>query len=461
MSGNRAASDQTEEARCHRARLSGVVVVAVTGSCGKTTTKDLIASLLATRYRGSKSSGSYNCGTDIARDLLAVHPDDRFFVQELGAWGPGTLDAGIDLIHPHIAVVTNLRNDHYSAFGGPRGAQAEKGKLVACLPGTGTAVLNWDDEYVRELAGRTSAPILRVGRNPQADLHAVDITSRWPAPLSFRAVCGREQVPVRTRLLGEHLLGSALAALAVGIIFGMTLTQAAAALEAAEPTPRRMTPVAHPDGITFIRDDFKAPSDSIPEVLAFMRDATATRKLAVLGRISDYPGRSRPTYTDVAGQAIASLDAVVFVGQRAAELWGKQHSGSAADQHRLRQQLGLNRHGAAHRPADMYVFETVARASRFLSGYLRADDLVLLKGSGPTDHLERILLSRQQPVSCWLRHCGRMTSCDACELLAAGCWEARSAAHSDAPSRREKTKSLSSVTGDSQRRGTEGGSRER
>jgi UDP-N-acetylmuramoyl-tripeptide--D-alanyl-D-alanine ligase len=418
-----AGSDLCDEARRHRARLTGVVVVAVTGSCGKTTTKDLIASLLASRYRGSKSSGSDNCGTDIARVLLDVHPGDRFFVQELGAWGPGTLDAGIDLIRPHVAVVTNLRNDHYSAFRGPGGAQAEKGKLVAGLPAAGAAVLNWDDPYVRELAGRTSAPILSVGQNPHADLRAVDVTSRWPAPLSFRAIHGRQTARVRTRLFGEHLLGSALAALATGLIFGLTLAQAAAALEAAEPTPRRMSPVAHPDGITFIRDDFKAPADSVPEVLAFLREAAATRKVAVFGRISDFPGRSRRTYTDVAQQAVDAVDAVVFVGERAAELWGQRHGGSAADQRRLRQQLGFTRDdadAAAHPPADMYVYESVAQASSFLSGYLRGGDLVLLKGSGPTDHLERILLNRCQPVSCWLRHCGRMNSCDACELLTAG-----------------------------------------
>lgn len=417
--GTVAIGDLRAQARRHRARLGGVVV-AVTGSCGKTTTKDLIASLLASRYLGSKSTGSDNCGSDIARDILAADPSDQFFVQELGAWGPGTLDAGIDLIRPQVAVVTNLRNDHYSAFRGPRGAQAEKGKLVACLPAAGTAVLNWDDPYVRELADRTRARILSFGRDPAASLHAFDITSIWPAPLSFHAICGRQRAHVRTRLFGEHLLGSALAALAVGITFGLSLPDAATALEAAMPTPRRMTPVAHPDGITFMRDDFKAPADSIPEVLGFLRGATATRKVAVLGRISDFPGRSRPIYTEVARQAIACLNAVVFVSKRAAELWGEQHNESAAGQSRLRHQLGLAGDGAertGHPPADMYVFGSVAHASRFLSGYLRAGDLVLLKASGPADHLERVLLSRYQPVACWLPHCGRMCSCDGCDLL--------------------------------------------
>jgi UDP-N-acetylmuramoyl-tripeptide--D-alanyl-D-alanine ligase len=411
--------DLHAEARRHRAALTGVAFVAVTGSCGKTTTKDLIASVLATRHRGGKSSGSNNCGTDVAADLLAVRANDEFFVQELGAWGPGTLDPGIDLIRPHIAVVTNLRNDHYSAFHGPRGAQTEKGKLVACLPATGTAVLNWDDPYVRELAGVTSARLLSFGRSDRAVLRATDVTSQWPAPLSFRVIHGRKQIHVRTRLFGEHLLGSALAALAVGIVFDLPLPEAAAALEGAEPTPRRMTPVAHPDGVTFIRDDFKAPADSIPDVLRFLRTATANRTVAVLGRISDFPGRSRRTYTTIARQAVADLDAVVFVGERAVDLWGEQHSAAMADQAQLRHQLDLTESDLDHPapPGDMYVFGLVETASRFLSTYLRAGDLVLLKASGPTDHLERILLSRQQPVSCWLASCGRLTSCDVCDLL--------------------------------------------
>jgi UDP-N-acetylmuramoyl-tripeptide--D-alanyl-D-alanine ligase len=367
--------------------------VAVTGSCGKTTTKNLIACVLGSRYQVSKSTGSNNCGSDVLDDLRKVRPDDAVFVQELGAWGAGTLDAGLALVQPRIGVITNFRNDHYSAFHGPRGAQAEKGKLVTGLPATGTAVLNWDDPLVRELASHTPAHVFSYGCGPDAELRAVDVTSRWPEPLTFRAIHRGTSVPVRTRLLGTHLVGSALAALAVGLVFGLPLQGAVAALESAPPTLRRMTSVRHPDGVTFIRDDFKAPVDSVPEVLAFLREASAARKLAVFGRISDYPGRSRRAYEAVARQASEVLDTVIFVGTRAVELWGSR------------------------RRASPYVFELVAQASGFLTGYLRAGDLVLLKGSGPTDHLERIMLSRQQPVSCWLPDCGLTTSCDACERL--------------------------------------------
>jgi UDP-N-acetylmuramoyl-tripeptide--D-alanyl-D-alanine ligase len=408
--------DVRDAAARHRDLLTGVGIVAVTGSCGKTTTKDLIAAVLGCRLRGSKSVGTNNCGTDLARYLLAVQPDDQFFIQELGAWGPGTLDAGISLLRPGVGVVTNLRNDHYSAFHGPRGAQAEKGKLVAALPPAGTAVLNWDDPYVRELAAATSARVFSFGRRRDADLRAVDVHAAWPAPLSFTAVHGRHRVDVHTRLFGAHLLGSALAAMAVALIHDLSLDEAAAALALAEPTPQRMVPVTGSDGVTFIRDDFKAPADSLPEVLAFMHEATATRKLAVFGRIGDYPGRSRPTYTRIAHEATAALDTTIFIGQRAVDLWGEQHSPAAADQQRLRQHLGP---AGGTSTGQMYVFETVADATRFLSTELRRGDLVLLKGSGLADHLERILLNRGRPVTCWQASCGRSHACDTCELLTA------------------------------------------
>jgi UDP-N-acetylmuramyl pentapeptide synthase len=422
-----AAAAYVSEARRHRTHLANVVVIAVTGSCGKTTTKDLTAAILASRFKGSKSEDTKNCGLDLAATVLAAHPDDDFLVQELGAWGPGTLDAGIEFVRPEIAIVTNLRNDHYSSLRGPRGAQAEKGKLVASLPSTGVAVLNWDDPLVRELSSWTTARTLSFGRSQDAEMRAWGISSRWPEPLSFSVSHRGETICVRTRLLGEHLLGSALAAFSIGILFGMTLDETAAALASAEPTFRRMSPVTASDGVTFIRDDWKAPADSISEALSFVKSAIAQRKIAVLGRISDCPGRSRHMYNRVAREAMSALDAVVFVGERATQLWGEQKSVSLTAQGELRRRVKLAPNdvpealadGEDSRLGDMLVFNTVRDADAFLQDYLRAGDLVLVKGSGPADHLERLILTRGQGVTCWLRQCGKLYPCDVCDLVRA------------------------------------------
>jgi UDP-N-acetylmuramoyl-tripeptide--D-alanyl-D-alanine ligase len=401
-----------EDAHRHRATLDRPVFIGITGSCGKTTTKDLIAALLSTRFRTRKSEGTLNCGLDLARSVLSVRQDDAFLVQEMGAWGAGTLEPAIALVRPRIAVVTNLRNDHYSSFHGPRGAQAEKGKLVASLPPDGTAVLNWDDPLVRELAAWTSASVVSFGRSDEAELRAWDVGASWPQRLSFRVAYRGESRRVETRLLGEHLLGSALAALAVGLRCGLSLDEATSALRTVPPSFRRMSPVSL-GSVVFIRDDYKAPADSLPEVLAFMRDARAERKLAVIGRIADIAGRSRPTYTQVARQALAILDTTIFVGARATELWGTHTSLAVDDQQRRRHQIAGADGGA------MLVFETVEHTAHFLHHYLRSGDLVLLKGSGPADHLERVLLDREAPVSCWETSCGRTDACDACALLRA------------------------------------------
>lgn len=417
-------ADLLSAAHRHRDQLRDVTFVAVTGSCGKTTTKDLAAAILATRYKGSKNDDTRNCGPDLVATVLAARPDDDFLVQELGAWGPDTLDEGISLVRPDIGVVTNLRNDHYSSFRGPRGAQAEKGKVVARLPPHGAAVLNWDDPLVRELSSWTPARTLSFGRSADAALRAWDVTACWPGRLFFKVSYGHETAQVRTQLVGEHLLGSALAALCVAILFGMTLDEAVAALATAGHTFRRMSPVVHSDGVTFIRDDWKAPLDSLPEVLSFMRTAAAPRKLAVLGRISDIPGRSRQSYERVAFEAMTVLDAVVFVGKRATELWG-EHQGLAAPA-----RAAIFRRTAGTSPAPgsspstsedeqlgkMFVFSSVYGADAFLQGYLTSGDLVLLKGSGPADHLERLILNREWRVECWLPDCGRVYPCDMCNL---------------------------------------------
>lgn len=414
--------DVHEQAVRHRQALHDVVAIGVTGSCGKTTTTHLIAAVLSSRYRVTKSDGFWNCGLGIAHSLLSVGADDDFLVQELGAWGPGTLDAGIALVRPDVAVITNFRDDHYSSFRGARGAQAEKGKLVAAVEPGGTAVLNYDDALVREVAERTTARTLGFGRHADADLRAFDVTARWPDRLTFSAAYRGDRRRVRTRLLGDHLLGSALAALGVGLAFGLSLDEAASALEGTEPHFRRMSPVSGLDGVTFIRDDYKAPADSMPEVLVFMADAVAERKVGVFGRISDYPGRSRRCYSRVARDALAALDVVIFVGQRATDLWGERWSTAAADQAALRERLEPATGWWRALPAvgDMLVFGTVREASGFLGDFLCAGDLVLLKASGEADHLERVLLSRQQAVNCWLTSCGRKEACDVCSFLPVG-----------------------------------------
>jgi UDP-N-acetylmuramoyl-tripeptide--D-alanyl-D-alanine ligase len=387
--------------QAHRAACAAVTFVAITGSCGKSTTKHLAEALLADRLSGVASPGSENCGAPLVDNVLRTSPTHDYCLQEMGAWGPGTLDRGLELVRPAIGVVLNVRRDHFGAFGGLDATAAEKVKVVAGLPPSGTAILNADDPRVAAMRAATSARVLAFGRSRPADLRACDVTARWPDRLTFELAYEGTRRAVRTRLVGEAGLGSALAALAIALAMGVALDEAVARLAEVEPLPRRMSVVELPDGVTFVRDDFKASSDSIPEAFAFMSSARAARKIAVLGRISDHPGRSRPAYEACARAAIDVVDELMFAGERPHSLWC---SGPTPWD------------GGSHR-AKVSVLPTVQDAARDLGARLRAGDLVLLKASGRADHVERILHARTGEVACWQANCGRVTACEECELL--------------------------------------------
>ena len=397
------------DARSRRLELAAhgrVRFVAITGSCGKTTTKDLAAAILGGLRAGGSSPGSDNCGAAVGRNVLAVRPDDEFFIQELGAWGAGTLDAGLDLIRPEIGVVLNIRRDHYSQFHDLANTQAEKSKVVRCLPADGVAILNAGDERVWDMRQHTRARVVGFGAHRDAALRIEDVRSAWPERLSFDLRADGRSFRVATRLHGAHLAPSAAAAIAIAHALGVRIEDAIERLASVEPTPRRMSTATTGSGVTFVRDDFKAVSDSIGEVLQFLGDARAARKVLVLGRISDHPGRSRAIYTAVARAAARVVDLLVLVGERPESLWGGPRRATPEFLTELRGER-----------ARVELFASVREAAGFLSSELQPGDLVLLKASGASDHLERVALVHDRAVRCWRASCGLVLACDECERL--------------------------------------------
>ena len=401
-------NEYVAKAWAHRQSLTTVRFIAITGSCGKTTTKDLAAGLLAPTFQGSSNPGSGNCGMDLVDHLLRVEPDHDFCIQELGAWGPATLDTGVKLVAPHIGVVLNVRRDHYAAFHGLEHTQAEKAKVIESLPDDGAAILNAGDPYVWEMRSRTRARVVSFGSNVDADFRMQNVRSNWPERLSFDLWWSGECRHVRTQLIGEQLAGSAAAAIAIAHTMGVPLDQAVERIAQLMPTERRMSSIVTGSGIAVVRDDFKATSDSLPEFLRFLECARAQRKVAVVGRISDYPGRSRSVYTSFAKSAARIVDLLIFVGERPDSLWGddpRESDGGLAE--------------FSGERAKVRLFRTVRDASHFLRGELRRGDLLALKGSGVSDHLERIVLEHLTTVQCWRDQCGLNICCDSCGLL--GC----------------------------------------
>lgn len=384
-------------ARRHRARLRNTLFVGVTGSTGKTTTTYLVAAVLSRRGPGKSTLRNANRPYRVAQTVLGTRSADGFCVVELSAdGGPGYLDLPIRLVEPTIGVVTNIGMDHISAFRSLDAIAAEKRKLITALPTAGIAILNADDPRVAAMAGQCRGRVITYGLAPGAMVRAERIRSQWPDRLSFVALHQGETVPVETRLYGTHWVSCVLAALAAGLAVGLPLAEAARAVADVEPMNARLSAVTGADGVAFLRDDWKAPLWSIPPALAVLGDARASRKVAVIGTLSDYPGDSARRYAMVARQALEVADLVVFVGPWAsAALAAKRQPGDEA----------------------IKAFARVQDAAAFLHRELRAGDLVLLKGSNRADHLVRIMLARTRTVRCWLSDCGRPVFCETCDLI--------------------------------------------
>jgi len=385
-------------AKLHRLTLPDTQFIGITGSAGKTTTKDLCREILSSFYPVMSTSRSLNTPIIIAETMLATEKRHKYCIMELGAFKPGALDLPLKLFKPKVGVLTVIGQDHFRAFHGMGmdGIAAEQAKLIEALPKDGVAVLNLDDPRVKEIGDRCKARIIWVGRAEGATLRLLDATSRYPQPLTLRIEYQGKIHEVATGLHGEHLALSVLCALGVALAAGLALQQTIPHLALALPTEGRMQPVVMGDGVTFLRDDNKAPGWSLPAPLEFLSQAAAARKVAVIGSISDFSGDNSDKYKQFARKIRQHADLVVFVGQNA-------HRALRARKDEQDQTL--------------QGFSTMREAANYLRETYKSGDLVLLKGSNKVDHLERLVFDRQQPISCWRERCGFGIFCGSCPQL--------------------------------------------
>ncbi|MCD6680944.1 MAG: aminoacyl-tRNA hydrolase [Burkholderiaceae bacterium] len=380
----------------NRRRLRHTTFIGITGSAGKTTTKDLAAAILERFGPCHRNSITANEHYHIFRTVATAARIHRYCVVEASATRPGYLDRSIQVIRPDISAVTLIAREHYSAFKQLEAIAEEKRKLVAALSPTGVAILNIDDPLVRAIGERHHGRIIWVGKDQRADLRLLSCRSMWPEPLTLELCHSGQTTEVRTRLHGAHLALPVAMAVGIGLAIGATVAEAAVALAEAEGTEARMQ-VETIDGVTFVRDDWKAPQWSLQAPFDFMRDARASRKIIVIGSISDSPKSPTQRFRHAAREALKAVDLVLLVGTSALEA--------------LRAGIGpedANRSKA---------FTSVREAAEFLRSELRAGDLVLLKGTAKQDHLARLMFDRRNPVQCWRASCGMPDNCDRCARL--------------------------------------------
>tara|TARA_E500000305_G_scaffold21563_1_gene16429 strand:- start:13874 stop:15784 length:1911 start_codon:yes stop_codon:yes gene_type:complete len=376
-----------------RSVLGKVEFIGITGSAGKTTTKDLCAGILSDKGPVTKTQQSSNEPAMVANTVVATRPGDRYSVVEVSGGEPRAMNWPLRLFTPSIAVVTLIQREHARSDFGLEDIATEKFRLVQALPKDGIAILNIDDPLLLERGRHCRRKVIWVGRSEGATLRLLECQSKWPKPLTLKVEYKGEDHTVVTALHGEQLALSVLCALAVAVAAGMELPDAIKSLRKLEPSEGRMQVVAARDDITFLRDDWKAPLWSLDAPMNFMRDAEAPRKVMVIGTLSDYSRSASKLYPQVAERALEIADQVIFVGVHAYRATKK-----ATGEQRER----------------LHGFADLRQTSLYLREVLRPGDLVLLKGSSRADHLVRLILDRENPVACWESRCGKSQFCTQC-----------------------------------------------
>jgi UDP-N-acetylmuramoyl-tripeptide--D-alanyl-D-alanine ligase len=278
----------TRRVRRHTAGLEGVTVVAVTGSMGKTTTKDLIAEMLAGAGPTLKTRGTANGADAVPNTLLAIRPEHRFAAIELGIFdSPGEMTWMASLFQPRVAVLTGIGEDHVLAYGSKAAIAREKRALLERLGPAGIAVVNADDELARVTVEGLPCRVVLAGRAEDAEVRVVDDRLAWPDGLDVELAVDGRRLGARLRVPGRHYAPVVALAVAAARACGIDPERAMAAVAQVEPVPGRLNVEPGPNGSSLLMDDYKSRLPSARAALAVLAEAPAERRIAVVGEMQD------------------------------------------------------------------------------------------------------------------------------------------------------------------------------
>ena len=362
------------------------VVVGVTGSTGKTSTKDFLAAVLGRHFKTAATQGNHNNELGVPQTVLAADKDTEVLVVEMGMRGPGQIERLCGFVKPSIGVVTNIGVAHMELLGSQEAIARAKAELLAALPSDGLAVVNADDARTPLLleaahADERGLACRSFGLSPVADVRASEVSAGEDACASFflHVRASEPARQVRLSAPGGHNVENALAAATVADFLGMPFNQIAAGLGPARPQGMRMQLSTWSCGTTFINDAYNANPDSMDAALSTLAAMEcAGRRIAVLGDMGELGDDERELHAQV-GRRVAAcgIDRLVCVGTLAVEIAdGAVSAGMPA--------------GAVHR------FEDVAQARSYLRSQAGPDDVVLVKASRFMG-LEKIIEETEQP----------------------------------------------------------------
>ena len=345
-------------ARLRRLSRPKLKVVAITGSVGKTTTKELVAAVLGTRYPLLKNEGNLNSEIGLPLVLLELTTRHRRAVLEMGMWAAGEIAFLCDIAMPEIGIVTNVGPSHMERLGSIEAIADAKAELVESLPADGVAVLNADDPRVAAMAARTPANVLTYGLCAEADVRAEDVASRGLAGVNFTLVHGDDSASVYSRLPGRAMVHNALAAAAAGIVDGLSVEEVAAALSDAQ-VPTRLVAHRGVNGSMLLDDTYNASPASMRAALELLGEVPG-RKIAVLGDMRELGAAESEGHREVGRCAAEVADVIYLVGDLGRWI------GDAAIQ-------------AGH--GDVHIVRDNSEIAQALLPQLAPGDVVLLKAS--------------------------------------------------------------------------------
>ncbi len=358
-----------------RKARAGRLIAAVAGSVGKTTTKEILAALLAARHRVLKTQGNLNNEYGLPLTLLKLSDDHDAAVVELGMSHPGELAQLTRICSPDVGVVTRVAVEHLEFFSSLEGIALAERELIENLPWpSATAVLNSDDERVARFAEVAKGPAIRFGTREDADFQAEAIEERGIEGVEFDFVSRGRRARLQLPLMGRHNVMNALAALAAASVWGIGANEAKEVFPSLTAADKRGEVVRFEDGFTVINDTYNSSPTALSALVTLLAQTPGyRRRILASGEMLEL-GSSSPELHKECGRlaaALRNIDWIVGVQGHAADFV------AAAIQ-------------AGHSQERTAFFENSAEAGKFLSEFVMSGDLVLLKGSRGV-HMEKVL----------------------------------------------------------------------
>lgn len=337
-----------------------VPTVAVTGSVGKTTTKDMLASVLGKKYRTLKTQGNFNNEIGVPLTIFQLEKEHQSAVIEMGMSGFGEIRKLASIAQPDVAVITNIGMSHIEKLGSQQGIFEAKMEVAEQFGPHNVLIVNGDDPFLSTIKGKGEYQVIYYGiHNPENDVVAKDIVSGGLQGIRFTACVDGNEYPVAVQVAGEHNVYNALSAICVGRQFNIPMEDILQGIAGFELTAMRMA-VEEKNGITIINDCYNASPDSVRAALSVLADAPGQRKVAILGDILEMGGFAKKAHQEL-GKSVAEkkIDVLITAGENAFYL------AKAAEE------AGVT----------VYAFETTEQACSYVKKYVKAGDAVLVKAS--------------------------------------------------------------------------------